>query len=193
MELTKEYIALQEDTIKRNFDTHFSFFKNPYIKNRYLALREFCQGCKTILSVGSGGVEPIAINATHACDVSKIAGDLLKKQGWKGVFFISSCDDIDKSVIADGYKFDVAVCSEVIEHLPDLEIVKKTFLELDRVAKKWIVTTPNADVVKPESQDKSHINFWNVEKIRSIIPASLLPQLKIQTKRSFIYISKNPE
>ena len=187
MKLTPEYIAEQEDTIKRNFDTHVSWGNNPFIRERYLALRDFCSGSKTILSVGSAGVEPLAIHATHACDVHRIAGDLLKSIGWKGEFRVCSCDDLSH---ADKW-FDVAVCSEVIEHLPDHESVKETFLELDRVAKKWIVTTPDVDVIKPEAQDKSHINFWNKEQIKTLLPPHLLPKIKIHTKGVFIYITKS--
>ena len=159
MELTKEYIAEQEDTIKRNYDVHISWGNNPFIRERYMTLREFCKGSKKILSVGSGGVEPLAIHATHACDVSPVAYELLKKNKWPGQFFISSCDNIG----AANKEFDVAVCSEVIEHLPDLETVKKTFSELDRVSKKWIVTTPCVDVKEP-----THKFLFTEEQLREL-------------------------
>jgi len=187
MKLTKAYTLEQEDTIKRNYATHISWGNNPFIHDRYMILKEFCAGAKTILSVGSGGVEPSAIHATHACDVHAVAGQLLKSNGWKGQFFISSCDNIK----LPGGSIDAAVCSEVIEHLPSLDIVKNTFLELNRVAKRWMVTTPNSDVAKPENQDKSHIHFWNEQKIKDILPADLFPKLKIYTKGVFIYITKN--
>ena len=179
MELTKEYIAEQEDTIRRNYDVHISWGNNPHIRERYMTLKEFCKGAKKILSVGCAGVEPWAIGATHACDVSRVAYEFLKKNNWPGYFFVSSCDNIG----ADDKEFDAAVCSEVIEHLPDLETIKKTFSELDRVSKKWIVTTPCVDVKEP-----THKFLFTEEQLKNITEKF---NTKIIKKDIHFYIIKN--
>lgn len=179
MELTKEYLDEQEDCIKRNYDVHISWGNNPHIRERYMFLREFCRSYKTILDVGSGGVEPLAIGATHALDVHLVARDFLKQNGWKGQFFIGSCDDLPFNEDA----FDVAVCSEVIEHLPNLEIVKNTFWELDRVAKRWIVTTPNIDV-----KEKTHKFLFTKEDLLKLTKDL---DVRIIKKGIFWYVIKN--
>lgn len=105
---------------------------------RYQTMKDFCAGAKTILSVGCGTREPVLMGATHACDLVSSGLQSLKDAGYKGDFKECPCYDLpfeDKS-------FDVAVCSEVIEHLYSEEEVKKTIAELDRVAKRWIITTP---------------------------------------------------
>ena len=126
MELTKEYIKQQKEEIKLNYITHRGWEEVPVIKNRYMALKKFCEGAKRILCVGSGGVEPIAIGATHAVDVHISAGDLLREQGWKGAFYVGSCDNLASNWSSKQCMFDVAVCSEVIEHLPKQQLHKYT-------------------------------------------------------------------
>jgi len=178
MELTKEYLAEQEDTIKRNYQVHVSWGNNPFIRERYMTLKDFCKGSKTILDVGCAGVEPWAIGATHALDVHKVAEELLRHNGWKGKFFIGSCDNLpfpDKS-------FEVAVCSEVIEHLPSLEIIKKTFQELSRVARRWIVSTPAVDVKEP-----THKFLFTLEDLKRLTEGL---NVKIIRRGIFWYVMK---
>jgi len=159
MNLTPEYLEEQRKCIIANYSSHKFWKGHKVIKNRYETLQRFCKNAKTILCVGSGAVEPIALNATHACDVHEIAGEILEKQGWKGHFFISSCDKIE----ALDKEFDAAVCSEVIEHLPDLETVKRTFFELDRVSERWIVTTPARKI-----DDPGHKRVFNFNMLLNV-------------------------
>lgn len=185
MNLTKEYIAEQKKCINDNYRTHKSWEKIPRIKERYLTLKKFCEGAKKVLCLGSGGVEPIVIGATHAVDVDIIAGDLLRKQGWKGSFYVGSCDNLAAGWSMRGKFFDAAVCSEVIEHLPDIENVKKTFQELDRVAKKWIVTTPCIKI-----NDPGHKRVFNPKMISECTQGI---RIKLEKKDIYWYISSSPE
>jgi len=178
MILTKEYLSEQEDCIKRNFDVHISWGNNPYIRDRYMALRDFIAPGKTSISIGSGGVEAHAIHATHALDVHPVAHELLKSIGWKGIFKLGSCTFIpypDKS-------FDYAVCSEVIEHLPTLDDVRKTFLEINRIAKRWMVTTPAIDV-----HEKTHKFLFTINDLYNL--AGDL-DVKINRRGIFYYVTK---
>jgi len=179
MNLTKEYLAEQEDTIRRNYDVHISWGNNPHIRDRYMFLKDFCKGANTILDVGCGGVEAWAIGATHACDVHPVAEELLKKNGWDGKFFIASCDDLK----VPSQSFDVAVCSEVIEHLPNLEIIKKTFQELSRVARRWIVSTPAVDVKEP-----THRFIFTLEDLKKLTEGL---DVQIIKRDIFYYVIKN--
>jgi hypothetical protein len=106
---------------------------------------DFSPTYKDVLSVGCGGFEPKWIGATYACDVHELSGQLLKDSGWTGIFLPCSCDHIPYPAKF----FRVAICSEVIEHLPTKEIVRATFQELNRVAEHWLVTTPTRDVKEP--------------------------------------------
>jgi 2-polyprenyl-3-methyl-5-hydroxy-6-metoxy-1,4-benzoquinol methylase len=141
MEITKEYY-------KENIQVVNDMYKHgvfPMDAVRYEHFVKFCTGAKTILSVGCGGREPIAITATHACDIVPNSGEYLKKDGWNGEFKIASCTDLpypDNSM-------DVVVCSEVIEHIPLLSDVERTFKEVNRVGKKWIMTTPHPPIWFP--------------------------------------------
>lgn len=147
--LTPEYLAEQEDCIERNFKGYCQNIHDPATLDRFKTISHFIQDYspthKLQLSVGSGGFEPNYLQSTYACDVSAASHMLLKTLGWTGVFFVCSCDHIPYPI----QHFDVAICTEVIEHLPTKEIVRATFLELNRVAKHFIVTTPTRDVKEP--------------------------------------------
>jgi len=153
MQITKEYLAECDQNVTANFHNR-KHVVGPYtVQLRVRTLQAFCASYSTILDIGSGGHMPVVLKATHACDLSTLALPHLQQLGWKGEFKIASCDNLpyqDK-------QFEAASCSEVIEHLPDLESVRKTFKEIDRVAKNWIITTPCAS--KSGVRDR-----WNIEK-----------------------------
>ena len=145
MKITKEYELEQDDCVKRNLKGYETNAKCPVTLERLNVLRNFVCDASNSLSVGSGAFEPIFINATHALDIPLCTYSLLKEKGWKGTFYQGSCDHLP---FPDKF-FEAAVCSEVIEHLPDLETVRNTFLEVSRVAKRWLFTTPTRDVKEP--------------------------------------------
>ena len=153
MKLTKEYIAECEDCVFRNFQQIDGDRRSDRVQERIKIIQDFCKGAKKILSVGCGAHEPIDINATHAIDVAQNSEAFLRKQGWKGSFYLGSCDNFPipwgKTAPKGEKKFDVAVCSEVIEHLPDLDIVTTTFKEVNRVARRWIFTCPDWKGTEP--------------------------------------------
>jgi hypothetical protein len=134
----EEYLAEQNDCVKRNFQARKHYIHTARFKILAAFAREMAQKSKKILSVGCGSYEPIVIGATHACDLSPLAGQFLQQLGWQGEFKVGDCLDLPYIT----YQFDVAVCSEVIEHLPTFEDVMKTFEELDTISKNWVITTP---------------------------------------------------
>lgn len=154
--------------------------KSYWESSRYQILKEFTKSGGKILSVGSGPKEPLIIHATHALDLTPLSETFLRKAGWKGSFFCGTCTSLpfeDKS-------FDIVVCSEVIEHLPSIEDVIKTFKEVSRVGKRWIITTPNSDVQDPKKQSPYHILFFTVNKLKEIIPVPF----EIYTNDYHIYV-----
>jgi hypothetical protein len=179
MELTPAYLAEQRDVVSRAW-----YARKLYMTSaRFARIRKFIEGCATVLSVGCGPYEPVVINATHACDVADNALTFLKLGGWSGEFRICSCDNLPYS-----YKqFDAAVCSEVIEHLPDLESVKKTFEELTRVAKRWIVTTP-CNPLGPKNTEPTHKRAFTEELLSTLLPTSVLPQnINVEKDDTYFY------
>ena len=180
MELTPEYLAEQEDCINRNFQGYGKNIHDPATLDRFKTISHFIQDYspthKLQLSVGSGGFEPHYLNSTYACDVSCLSHNLLLSLGWSGVFFPCSCDHIPYPI----HYFDVAICTEVIEHLPSKEIVRATFLELNRVAKRWIVTTPTRDVKEP-----THKFIFTEEQLLEL---ALGTNAFIEKKGIFFYI-----
>lgn len=145
MIISKDYEDEQDDCVKRNLDGYKNNIKDPVTMQRLNILKAFSSGSEKLVSVGSGAFEPIFLNASHAIDIPLCTYHFLKAQCWKGEFFQCSCDGMP---FADKF-FDCAVCSEVIEHLPDIETVKKTFLEVARISKRFIFTTPTRDVKEP--------------------------------------------
>jgi len=125
---SKEYIDENSDVVARNLKNRKGLEQNP----RWKIIVPFTIGCKTILSVGGAAVEPLIINATHVIDITPVTLHYLNLRKWKGHFRVASCTNIP----APNKYFDVAICSEVIEHLPELQDVVDTFEEVDRVSKK---------------------------------------------------------
>lgn len=163
MLVSKEYEEEQDEVVTRNFKARYAIMN--YL--RFKVAKKFMEGQKKTLCIGSGGFEPKYMNATHACDVVPLSGELLKTLHWNGEFKVCSCDDLpykDK-------EFDVAICQDVIEHLPSLNTVAQTFKEINRVAWHWLVTTPCASAMG--KRDK-----WNIEPTHKLfLTESLLEYL----------------
>jgi len=176
MELQKEYIQQQEDVIRRNFGARLLYIKSA----RFRAIQAFCAHFKHILSVGCGTYEPLAIGATHALDVSSLSHEYLKQLGWHGVFEVGSCDALPWQ----SKFFDVAVCSEVIEHLPDLDIVHHAVQELERVAHNWILTTP-CNPLGPKNTEPDHKRAFTEQELRDLCPKE---KVKIFKDEIFYYV-----
>ena len=154
-----EYLEAERRVVVQNFKNRRYLKRNP----RWKIIIPFCQGARTILSIGSGGVEPTIIKATHAIDIVPHSEHLLRVLKWRGHFKVASCTNIPAP---DNY-FDVAVCSEVIEHLPDVSDVSKTFSEINRVAKRWIVDTPG-NPLGPLNIERDHKRFLDIETLKKL-------------------------
>jgi len=178
-----ELLDAAEDDVNALSKIHKSYWE----ESRYKILIDFCSHSKNILSVGCGPKEPLIIGALNAIDCTPLSEKYLRESGWKGCFTLGTCVNLPYP----NKFFDVVVCSEVIEHLPTLDDVTKTFIEVNRVSKKWIITTPNSDVIKPKSQNKHHLQFFTLTKIKEIMPKEILPLCRIYTHDYHIYIEKN--
>lgn len=191
---SREYRKECDDCVIRNLDNKDYVIGQKNVQERVKRLLGFINDHRTrdskILDIGSGGYMPIFLGTTHACDLSPVAGDVLEKMGFTGTFAIASCDDLPYQDKA----FDVAVCTEVIEHLPELEDVRGTFKEIERVAKKWVVTTPLAS--RSGFRDKwnieeTHRQFFTIEDLKDMLDI-LLPGLdpKFEKVDHYVFITR---
>lgn len=179
MFISPEYKKVCEEMIIRNLNNKNYVVGPNFMQGRVKEIIGFINQHKTpdskILDIGSGAYMPIVLGATHACDVVEMAGNILEKSRWKGEFQVASCDSLpyeDKSM-------DIAICTEVIEHLPYYEVVARTFQETERVAKKWVITTPRAS--KSGFRDtwnveETHVQFFTTGDIRTMM-RDLFPDL----------------
>jgi hypothetical protein len=142
---------MSKDCVKRNFEFKEGFLKNPQYKERLIIGRKFIGTDKPSIDLGCGGFTPKFLGVTHACDDNELAGELIAKEGWKGEFKVVN---LEKPLPYADKQFKVAICSEVIEHFETKEGVTSLFKEINRIAEKWLVTTPACFVA-----DKDH-NFW---------------------------------
>ena len=186
MKLTEKYVAEQTDCVQRNLEGYKNYKTNVCTQMRIGVTKQFCEGKEKILSVGCGAFEPIFLKATHALDATPVSGELLKQQGWQGEFRQGSCDELP---YPDKF-FDVAVCSEVLEHLPDDEMIARTFREVDRVAKTWIFTTPDESKCRYWTQDKSHLQFWNREQLLQKVPKEVAASASVGGLSIFTFVWK---
>ena len=95
-----------------------------------------------VLDVGCGDITPLFVSNTEktiGLDISKTSLQVLKSSEFKGGLILASAM---KLPFRDNV-FQKAICSEVIEHLPTDSDVKKCIEELYRVAKQFLITTPN--------------------------------------------------
>lgn len=155
-----EYIEAEERVIRLNFEVR----NRVKSRKRLKMISEWVNGDPEALSVGSGGYEPIVCGASYALDVSPLSGELLRSIGWKGAFYVGSCELLPYP----NRRFSKAYCTEVIEHLPDYEGVVRTFEELDRVAIDWLVTTPS----RPrgcKNTDPDHKRDFTEDELRACI------------------------
>ncbi len=170
--------------VQRNFESREQHLSSPIHISRYEVLKSFIGKSKRVVDVGCGAFVPIELNIMDACDINKNAGKYLKKLKWKGKFKEASVTDLpykDK-------EFDKAICSEVIEHLRNKEDVVKAFNELNRVANKWLVTTPAA-----YDRDPDHtFHFgYNDDNLFNFISSEI--DFTIVRKGYYFYISNDKD
>ncbi len=170
------------DCVKRNFELRNYCLNSEVHKIRIKILKSFIKGDTKVVDVGCGAFMPFELNVSNACDIDSQTKNFLKKLGWKGEFKKASVIDLpykDK-------EFSVAICSEVIEHLKTKEQVLQAFNELNRIAHKWIITTPSA-----YDKDPDH-NFhfgYNDDNLFDFIPKDL--DCIVVCKGYYYYISND--
>jgi len=172
---------MDNDCIDRNFKFRNITLKDPCQILRFKILTAFVDNEPNSISIGCGSYEPLIIGTSYACDISPRAEAYLKKLGYQGKFFVA---DVRKLPF-ENKRFKIAVCSEVIEHLNTLGDVVLAIYEINRIADKWVITTPAG--YSPDPDHKFHFTEEQLEKL--IAPH----EYKIFKKDFFFYISNDEE
>ena len=171
MKLTAEYIKCCDQQVIDNLENKELVVGPKRFSQRVKRIMEFLEKHQTkkckVLDIGSGAYMPLFLDVTHAIDASAIPGSILKQSGWKGKFQVASCD-----YLPFRYKeFDIAICSEVLEHLPNLGIVRDTIDEIERVASRWIISTPNASASGFRDKwntEPTHVQFFTIKDLEAL-------------------------
>lgn len=112
------------------------------------------KGVRTFCSVGCGAGLDLNIVATLTKNQVDIIGFEPNSYGEVQDLSVPIINDVlsDDWLETSGRKFDIVFASEVIEHIPDPEAFSKTMLmALSSDNAKFVLTTPNADLIAPEN------------------------------------------
>ena len=171
--------------MKRNFELKDYIQDSDIHKDRIFHLKEFIKGKKKVIDVGCGAFMPQLLGIKYACDKYN-AKPFLDKLDWKGEFKKAN---VYKLPYKDK-EFDLAICSEVIEHLNSKRKVTKAIRELNRIAKEWIITTPCAYDTDPNH--KFHFGYGK-DNLFEVIPEEFKfnEDYIVIRKGYYYYISNN--
>lgn len=136
--------SYKNDLIANNVMTRTLWLEEEVQQDRLRMIRQFLGECQDdcVLDVGCGDITPLLVSNTEktiGLDVSKISLQVLKSSEFRGGLILASAIRLP---FRDNV-FQKAICSEVIEHLQTNSQTKKCIEELYRVAKQFLITTPN--------------------------------------------------
>ena len=165
-------VLTQQDTIMRNYEWRDRNTKTMRVQK----LIEICKVVKNrggkIIDVGCGGYMPRVLKADAAVDINDLSRTLLRRDGWQGDFYLTD----GRSLPLRRKEFDLAICSEVIEHMDSMEDVRTLLAELRRIAHEFVVTTPAASaagVRDPWNTEPTHRLFFTEETLLALSEAGV--------------------
>jgi len=141
-----------EDCCKRNYKGKKVQLGDPVQIERFRILKNFVNNEQNSISIGCGSYEPLLIGTTNACDIAPIAGTYLREQGFNGSFIVADARNLPFQY----QEFNIAICSEVIEHMETYQEVFKVIKEVIRVSKTFLITTPAG--FSPDPDHKFHFD-----------------------------------
>ncbi len=179
---------------ERYATTRLHWLKDPIQHDRLLIIKRFLSGCRDgyILDNGCGEVEPVLVSnnaRTVGLDISKVALQDLKAKTFKGHIVLGSALKLpfkDKA-------FEKAICSDVIEHLPTSHDVARCLQELNRIAKEYMLTTPNcgfgADWYALTYAD--HKRFYSIADLRRLLGSNAVCETSNLAKNLFPFFIRS--
>lgn len=134
---------------------------------------------ETVLDVGCGqGSLLTELSAEfphikpHGCDISPIAVELARRKIPNGQFWVL---DITREQLAQ--KFDLVVCSEVLEHIPDDVAVLKNLA--DMTGKYLLLSAPQGRMRRFEAEEVGHVRNYAPSELLQKTEQSGFKALKV--------------
>lgn len=156
-----------------------------YWKQLFGVVASFCLGSTTVLDVGCGPYELIAVrnseNATGV-DISNVVLKKLKSFGFQGQVVQADCLHLP---FRDA-SFDAVFSDQVIEHMLSEDNVKRSVVELQRVSNSVMVITPNA-VFSRKIHDPTHFFFFTARTMKRLMPTFKLYAAKPLYEKTLAY------
>jgi SAM-dependent methyltransferase len=145
--------------------------------------REIPPDVRTIADVGCGDGRLTHVLADLGYDVVGMDGS---PRALEKVRVPKRLCDVDRLDAPDA-SFDLVVCTEVLEHLPD-PVFARAVAELRRIARRWvIVTVPHAEDLREASvrcpqcgqvfHAYGHVRRFTVEDVRRLMPGNDLVEV----------------
>ncbi len=153
----------------------------------FRTLASFCRKHKTVLNVGCGPYELMAVKNDEdvvGIDISDVALEMLLDYGFKGQVVQADC----RHLPFKSQSFDCLVSSFVIEHLTSMTALETTIKEMQRVSENIMIVTPNSAFFRRQN-DPTHFFFFTTRDLNRMMPsfkifASNLPPT--QTLRHYL-------
>jgi ubiquinone/menaquinone biosynthesis C-methylase UbiE len=132
----------------------------------FALLRNFCIGAQTMLDVGCGPYELLAVSNTPTSigtDISKVPLRFLRESGFRGHLVQADSLHLPFSDLS----INALVCNQVIEHMPTQEDAKILVSETERVSNRIMIVTPNAAYSR-KVMDSTHFLFFTSRSLKKI-------------------------
>jgi len=160
-----------EDQIKRNYYTAYyvyKFAKELILKNK----------CSSILDIGCGvGIKLNKLIADFKIEIVGIdsigAVKYCEENYNFGDFYSINFDRTNNSELLPNKRFDLILCSEVIEHLSDPDNLLSFIKRFSDMNTLIIISTPERDNTRGKrcyySTNKYHVREWNLDEFKKYI------------------------
>jgi hypothetical protein len=155
----KDYIEENIDVVNRAYKARDYYWNS----RRFVVLKKFLEGKTKTISIGCGSYEPVILKTSYALDIAPNCEAYLKELDYQGIFVLGDC----RKIPFKDKEFDAAVCSEVLEHLPTMDDVKKTIKEVARISNNWLFTTP-CHPIGPLNTEPTHKRAFSLADIHTL-------------------------
>jgi ubiquinone/menaquinone biosynthesis C-methylase UbiE len=151
---------------------HIGFYEtqktSPMWQHLFKFIGSFCTSRKTVVAVGCGGYELMAVKnseETTGIDLSKEALLVLKKSGFKGQLI--NADSLHLPFKEKS--FEVAYSNQVIEHMLNINQIKQFIKEIERLSSNVMIITPNS-AYNRKVHDPTHFFFFTTRNFKPFLP-----------------------
>ncbi|MFA5365613.1 MAG: class I SAM-dependent methyltransferase [Candidatus Bathyarchaeia archaeon] len=137
---------------------------SPMWQQLFKFISSYCARFKKVLAVGCGAYELIAVKnreETIGLDLSKGSLKWLNQNGFKGQLIQASSLNLPFKNDC----FDAVYSNQVIEHMLNIEGVKKFISEVERMSKNVMIITPNS-AYNRKIHDPTHFFYFTTRNFK---------------------------